>query len=503
MVQAVLDMLSEALRSIASGAVPVAIAIAGIVVLGALVVVVVGVFDRDRVRWMFAAIPLALRPLGGWILFVVALAAGVFVLHVVQLATDQRFVAMEYAQNTSGADSDATSMVQNAPRASFVSQKTYRRILTIPPYLLGRVSAEGVGVLAPYLTDPSAENVTRLVDSFRRSGRNVVFQRDATLQIETPIKLDASTVDANIELVDPTFGGRRTFYRASFDGKYVVHNATGREARVRFTFPLPTGSGTLSEVRFLADGKPIAVTDLSNGYVWDGTLPQDGKTTFEIAYRNQGARGWAYRLSGRREPIAKLDLAVHANRSPKFARYSLFPTTVSHGIAGGYTAEWHLENVVTAQDVGLVFARLDVRETLAKMLTYAPVALFVGIVFVAAYALRRRYHVTVGAGDRGRRRLRAGTRARRHPDVVSPARHRRGSRVHRRRRARAARAGPPVRAARRARDADDARVLVRHQHVAAARRRLHRRTLDARPDAGARLRARPAATREGETRPLR
>jgi hypothetical protein len=317
------------------------------------------------------------------------------VLHVVQLSTDARFVAMEYAQNTSGADSDATSMVQTAPRASFVSQKTYRRILTIPPSLLGRVSAEGVGALAPYLTDPSAENVTRLVDSFRRSGRNVVFQRDATLQIETPIKLDASTVDANIELVDPTFGGRRTFYRASFDGKYVVRNPTGRDARVRFTFPLPTGSGTLSEVRFLADGKPITVTDLSNGYVWDGTLPQNATTTFEIAYRNQGARGWAYRLSGRREPIAKLDLAVHANRSPKFARYSLFPTTVSHGIAGGYTAEWHLENVVTAQDVGLVFARLDVRETLAKMLTYAPVALFVGIVFVAVYALRRRYYVTV------------------------------------------------------------------------------------------------------------
>ncbi|GEM_PF-1135980 len=394
MVQAVLDMLSEALQRIAASAVPVAVTIAGIVVLGALVVVVIGVFDRDRVRWIFATIPLGLRPLGAWLVFALALAGGVFVLHVVQLATDQRFVAMEYAQNTSGADSDATSMVQNAPRASFVVQKTYRRILTIPPYLLGRVSAEGVGALAPYLTDPSAENVTRLVDSFRRSGRNVVFQRDATLLTETPIKLDASTIDANVELVDPTFGGRRTFYRAAFDGKYVVHNTTGREARMRFTFPLPTGSGTLSEVRFLADGKPITVTDLSNGYVWDGTLPQDGTTTFEIAYRNQGARGWAYRLSGRREPIAKLDLAVHANRSPKFARYTLFPTTVSHGIAGGYTAEWHLQNVVTAQDIGLVFSRLDVRETLAKMLAYAPVALFVGIVFVGAYAWRRRYSIT-------------------------------------------------------------------------------------------------------------
>ncbi|HEY6234517.1 MAG TPA: hypothetical protein VIW69_05330 [Candidatus Elarobacter sp.] len=393
MVQAVLDMLSEVLQRIALGAAPAAVALAGIIVLALLVVVVVGVFDRDRVRWAFATIPLALRPLGAWLVFAVVLAGGVFVLHVVQLATDARFVAMEYAQNTSGADSDATSMVQGAPHASFISQKTYRRILTIPPFLVNRVTAEGVGALAPYLTDPSTENVTRLVDSFRRSGRNVVFQRDATLQVETAIKLDASTVDATVDLVDPTFGGRRTFYRASFDGKYVVHNPTGREARVRFAFPLPTGSGTLSEVRFLADGKPVAVTDLTAGYVWDGTLAQDATTTFEIAYSNQGARGWAYRLSSRREPIAKLDLAVHANRSPKFARYSLFPTSVSHGIGGGYTAEWHLQNVVTAQDVGLVFARLDVRETLAKMLAYAPVALFVAIVFVAAYARRRGYHV--------------------------------------------------------------------------------------------------------------
>ncbi len=392
MVQAVLDMLSEALWRVQNILGSLALGLAGVIVLGLLVIVVVGVFDRDRVRWAFAAIPLALRPLGAWIVFAIVVAGGVFVLHVVQLSTDARFVAMEYAQNTSGADSDATSMVQGAPRASFITQKTYRRILTIPPFLIGRISTEGVGALAPYLTEPSTENVTRLVDSFRRSGRNVVFQRDATLQIEEPIKLDSSTVDATIDLVDPTFGGRRTYYRASFDGKYVVHNPTGREARVRFTFPLPTGSGTLSQVRFLADGKPITVSDLTNGYVWDGTLPQDGTATFEIAYSNQGARGWSYRLSGRREPIAKLDLAVHANRAPKFARYSLFPTTVSHGIGGGYTAEWHLANVVTAQDVGLVFSRLDVREMLAKIFTFAPVAIFVGILFVGVYAARRGYH---------------------------------------------------------------------------------------------------------------
>ena len=45
------------------------------------------------------------------------------------------------------------------------------------------------------------------------------------------------------------------------------------------------------------------------------------------------------------------------------------------------------------QDVGLVFARLDARETLVKMLTYVPNALFVAIVFVGAFAFRRGYRV--------------------------------------------------------------------------------------------------------------
>jgi len=133
MVQAVLDMLHETFRSVAANAAPLAVTIASIIVLGALVVVVVGVFDRDRVRWMFAALPRALRPLGPWLIFALVLAAGVFVLHVVQLATDARFVAMEYAQNTSGADSDATPSCRahrthrSSPRKRIAASSPSRR----------------------------------------------------------------------------------------------------------------------------------------------------------------------------------------------------------------------------------------------------------------------------------------------------------------------------------------------------------------------------------------
>ncbi len=392
MVQAALDMLNEALLrfelslpAFMAALTPVA-GLAGIVVLA---LVALGIWDRERLRARLAALPALARQTALWLVVALSVAAGVYVLQVVRLATDVRFAATENAQSARGADPDAASMVQDAPKAAYFAQKTYRRILTLPPELLGRISEDGVEALAPYLTDPSAQSVVRLADSFRRSGRQVVFQRDQTLETEQPIKLDSSTVDATVELVDPAYGGRRTFFRAAFDGRYVFHNPLGTPAHVRFTFPLPTGSGTLSDVTFTVGGAPVTVTDLSDGYVWDGELPANGTTTAEIAYRNQGARGWAYRLSGRREPLAKLDLTVHANRAPKFARYSIFPTASSHGFAGGDTLEWHLANVVTAQDIGLVFARLDVRELLAKLLTYAPVALFVALLFVAVYALRR------------------------------------------------------------------------------------------------------------------
>jgi hypothetical protein len=352
--------------------------------------IVLSFVDRTRLFAYLTSLPAVARVVVSWLACALAVSAAMFVLTLVQQATDRRFADMEEAQTSSGADSAAENMVQGAPKAVLLTEKTYRRTLSLPPELLSRVSAEGVAVLAPYLTDPTSENVTRLVDSFRRSGRRVIFERDATLGIEQPIKLDSSTVAADLTFVDPTFGGRRTYFKATFDGTYAFHNPETREAPVRFTFPLPTGSGTLSNVRMVVNGTQLPVSDLTNGFVWTQTLPPSGRADVKISYENQGARGWSYRLSGRREPLSKFDLSVSANRAPKFARYTVFPTQTAHSIGGKYVSSWHLENIVTAQDVGLVFSRLDVRELLAKMFTFAPISLGIVAVFVAAFALRRK-----------------------------------------------------------------------------------------------------------------
>ncbi|HEV3155379.1 MAG TPA: hypothetical protein VGZ02_16330 [Candidatus Baltobacteraceae bacterium] len=394
MVQIIFDMLGDAWQRIANSFFMLEPVLRGAFIAFVVIAIGIGILDRAKLLGFLSGVPIVLRRSAAWAGVAAAVAAAVMLLHLVQIATDQRFGAMENAQTTSGADTDATSMLQPAPSAYYLTQKTYRRILTLPPELLTRITTEGVDVLAPYLTDPSMDSVTRLSDTFRRSGKRIVFQRDATLAVQQPIKLDASTIDEDLAFTDPAFGGRRSFFNSKFNATYVFHNPTSGRAHVRFSFPLPSGSGTLSNARFVVNGTAMDVSDLTNGFVWEGDLPQNAAATVQVSYANQGARGWSYGLSMRREPIAKLDLTVHSNRTPKYARYSVFPTSASRAFGGSSTTMWHLENVVTAQNIGLVFSQLDVRETLARMLSFAPLALVLAGMFVAVTAWRRHRAIT-------------------------------------------------------------------------------------------------------------
>jgi len=394
MVQVIFDMLNDAWQRIVGSFFMFEPILRGLFIALAVTAVGIGILDRARLLTLLAQVPGVLRRTAAWIGAAAALGAAVLLLHLVQVATDMRFSSMENAQTTSGADADATPMLQPAPSAYFLKQKTYTRILSLPPELLTRITTEGVDVLAPYLTDPSMDSVTRLSDTFRRSGKRIVFQRDATLVVQEPIKLDASTIDEDLNFTDPAFGGRRSFFNSHFKAKYVFHNPVPKPAHVRFLFPLPNGSGTLSDARFVVNGTPLDVSDLSNGFLWEGDLAQNAAATVEVSYANQGARGWSYGLAMRREPIAKLDLTVHSNRTPKYARYSVFPTTASRSFGGSSTTSWHLENVVTAQNIGLVFSQLDVRETLARMLSFAPLVVVLAAVFIAVTAWRRHRRIT-------------------------------------------------------------------------------------------------------------
>ncbi|AWN23542.1 hypothetical protein DKM44_10155 [Deinococcus irradiatisoli] len=287
-----------------------------------------------------------------------------------------------------GGDLGASPTTQAAPSASYLAERTYTRTLVVPPSLLRRVGEAGVEALAPYLTDPTSQNVTRLVDQFRRSGQDVLFTRQATLSVEEPIRLDTSRVAVVLEFVTPARGAKRTYYNAAFNAEYAFTNPLDQPVTARFRFPLPEGSGTLSGFKVVVGGQELTAADLSGGSQWEGELSPRQTVTVQVAYAHQGARGWSYLLASRREPIQAFELTVQSSAAAKFAPASLPPTRTSRRL-GRTTLSWNLKDVITAQDISMTFSSASLRETLTKLYRFAPTALLLAAAFGALWAWQR------------------------------------------------------------------------------------------------------------------
>ena len=273
----------------------------------------------------------------------------------------------ESAEATRNPVPDAAPVYQFGPAVAALTERTYTRTLTLPPYFLQRVGTDGVGVLAPYLTDPSAENVLRLVDTFRRSGSDVVFSRQVTRLDEEPIPLTSSRVTAGFRRL----AGRA--YEIGFDGKYAFQNPTDSPITARFMFSLP-GDGTIRDPRMLitADGRaPESLAEPKQGaFEWQGRLAPGERREAAVSYRALGAGSWHYDLGSRRRRVREFQLEATVDGPVRFQRGTLLPTRT-----GGGRLLWELGSVVTAQQVALAFPPDNVgRETYLQAIGSLPAA---------------------------------------------------------------------------------------------------------------------------------
>ena len=338
------------------------------------------IFRRPAYERLLPRLRESLAPLGTWGGAGLAVLLSFSVLGVLGQVVLHRVSAGDQTSASRNADPDAAPTTQASPTVTYLTESTYTRSLTLPPALLRRVQLEGVQVLSPYLTDPSSDNILRLRDRFTRSGQDVVFTREATLRSQVPLRLDRSRMNLNLDFVSPMQGARRSYYNASFSGQYAFTNPLKTPITARFVFPLPQGSGTLSDFRVIVNGQELTAAQLIDGSGWEGRLAAGQTANVEVAYRHQGARGWSYLLGTRREPIRDFALNIKTNGVPKFQRYSLYPTRTARTL-GGTNLSWELKNVITAQDVSLSFTTASLRETLAKMYTFAPIALLLAALF--------------------------------------------------------------------------------------------------------------------------
>ena len=279
----------------------------------------------------------------------------------------------EAAEATANPVPDASPVFQSGPVVGAIAEKTYTRTLTLPPNFLERVGTDGVGVLAPYLSDPSAENVLHLSDTFRRSGTDVLFTREVTRLDEQPIPFEDSQVRVKFQRL----AGRA--YDAEFEGRYLFKNSTDAPANTRFLFSLP-GAGTVRDLNVTIGAQAVPEPNGSGAYEWKGELKPGEQREAVVRYRLIGAGTWSYDLGSQRRRVRQFHLTAQPDGPVRFTRGSLQPTR-----SGEKSLEWQLGSVVTAQQIAMAFPPdLVGRESYLQALSALPATLVLFLVGLAA-----------------------------------------------------------------------------------------------------------------------
>lgn len=273
---------------------------------------------------------------------------------------------------------EAQPIYQTSPAVAALTEKTFTRTLTLPPGFVDRIGAEGIGVLAPYLQDPSTQNVLRLADTFRRSGQDVVFTREVTRLDEVPLPIAKSNVTANVKRLEGSA------YELDFKATFTFSNTNVDAIPCRFQFPVPQ-TGTMRDLKVVVDGQVLPDPDENGISEWIGEIRPGESKSAEVSYRVIGGDAWQYIMGSRRSRVVDFNLEANIDGETRFARYSMKPTTQE-----GSRLAWRLGNVTTER-IALSFPP-DVipRETFLQALGSMPVALvlFLGLAVLLAGMMR-------------------------------------------------------------------------------------------------------------------
>jgi hypothetical protein len=365
--------------------IPFGLAASALLLLLVITGLIVFALDRQAFKnaraWVLQNLSLLVR----WLPALMAVAFASFALGVVQIGVSQNVSSQSNAVYGKNAKSLGDGTIQYSPSVSFEEETTLQRRFTIPPEIATKLGENPEEVLQRYINDnPINRVVTKVDDTFtQQKGGAILYQRTATIRERKPVALETVDLKVVLEGVQNSSEGA---YKAKFNGRYVFSNPQDKPSAMRFIFPLPNQSGTLSGFQMTLNGQPVQVADLSNGYVWEGTLPAKAKAEVQVQYNNQGDSSWGYDFGQRREPIRDFKLQVITPRAAEFAVRSLFPTSEKTN-----TYEWQLQNVITSQDVevALPTRSFSLIGTLDDLYSFAPLALLAMIAWSLALAWRR------------------------------------------------------------------------------------------------------------------
>lgn len=387
MVQTALHVFSEALSLLFSLWRPFGV-LFGVLLL---ILLLLGLFDRQRLELCLRWLAKTGQRVAFWVLAVLGVGFGIIGLHVTRVVTDARLSTEQRAYFANHAYSEGRSTTQMAPTASILNSKTYQRSLTLPQDIYAQIKIEnGWQRLLPFLGHPAQDTVQDIQEGFTRQDGNLVYQRRVSMLKEQPIGLEKSNIQTQLQFVNRA-SGRDNYYDARFQAEYSFANPHEESKTMRFQFPLPQSGGTLSNFRMTVNGQEFRASELIRGSVWQGEVGAGQQVKVKVTYRNQGAKAWNYRPGKHQDAVRDFSLTVQSNRSAKFPKYALFPTQQQSDVLGReHTTHWKLKEAITAQEIRMVFAQSNLRETLNKIGWMKLLAVGLAVFLIVVWAILHR-----------------------------------------------------------------------------------------------------------------
>lgn len=206
------------------------------------------------------------------------------------------------------------------------------------------------------------------------------LKKNETVQVTTPVPLDASRVQAEFH-IDYRQKGLLWFstYRVGFKGEYQVRNATEREQNFTITLPLPAQQAVYDNVEISLDGQKLPLEFAGSSVVAHGNVVAGATGMVEAGYRSQGLDRWSYRFSEENQVGRAKDFHLVATTDFSgfdFPENSLSPTEKS-STGRGWELKWDYQNLVSGFNIALQMPQKLQPGPLAGRISYfAPVSLF-------------------------------------------------------------------------------------------------------------------------------
>ncbi len=346
-VSAARQELSSLLRLLLSVAMPVAIVVG---LLGAAWIIARSL-TKEKTEHSPLLNFLNRSQIGGIAILVMVYLAGWGVLHQALPNAREAFDRQESAESTVNAEIEAEEFHQYGPTVSILAEKTYTRTMMLPPDFVQRIGTDGVGILAPYLTDPTTENITKLLDTFRRSGENVVFTREVTRIDETPVALDQSKIQVQVREASSRA------YEINFKATFEFHNPSSELATVRFTFPVSQYGSMITNLKVQVGNEDVAEPDEKSGmHEWKQQLAPGESRKATIQFVKNGSGRFTYDIGSTRRKVRQFELTLDTKLPVRFVRGSIVPTSTE-----GSITKWSIPDALSAQQISLDFPAETVR----------------------------------------------------------------------------------------------------------------------------------------------